>query len=84
MGRFSGSEDRGLVTLQLRPVSGAGSLVLAGKVLDAVSGEPAYELEKLFAETVDGLLVHVCLRDELRQGNWQRLLVVDCMSKEGR
>lgn len=47
-----------------------GGLVLADEVLEAVLGEPAAELEQLLAQTVDGLLVHVCLGDELRHGDW--------------
>jgi hypothetical protein len=48
----------------------SGCLVLGDEVLNAVLGEPAGESGQFVAEAVDGLLVHVGLGDEFREGDY--------------
>jgi hypothetical protein len=42
-------------------------LVLGDKVLARIPGQPACELGNFLPQTVDRLLIHVCLGDKLRQ-----------------
>lgn len=61
---MSGLEAASLVDVVLRR-----GLVLADKVGLAVAAEPNVELANLLPETRDGLLVHVGLRQKLREGH---------------
>lgn len=45
-------------------------LVDADEVIGCVLRQPSTELHHLLAQAVDGLLVHVGLRNELRQGHY--------------
>ena len=48
----------------------ARGLVLGGEEAGGVLAEPLRQLGEFFAEAVDGLLVHVCLGNELGHGDW--------------
>jgi hypothetical protein len=64
--RFSGARSS---IASLLDVLGAGGLVLADEVLGDVPREPVGKFEKFFTEAVDGLLIHVGLRNEFGEGN---------------
>jgi hypothetical protein len=75
--------ELGLLDILLRR-----GLVLRDKVLGRVPGEPGGELYEFLAQAGDGLVVHVCLGDELLEGDcfFQSWLVVWCLTggEEGR
>ena len=48
----------------------SGALVVGNEVLRSVTAKPDGEPDELFAKPVHGLLVHVGLGDELREGDW--------------
>ncbi len=47
----------------------AGGFVRSFEEASGIFAEPLSQLVELFAKTVDGLLVHVCLGDEFREGD---------------
>ena len=59
-----------LQTPGLLNVGLAGRLVLVHEVLNCVAAEPVGDLGELLAETVDRLLVHGGLGDQVRERHW--------------
>lgn len=58
-------------TTDLLDVILAGRFVGGFEEAGGVFAEPLGQLVEFFAEPVDGLLVHVCLGDELGEGDWE-------------
>lgn len=58
------------LVLSLLGVLSIWALVLVDEISTSVSLQPLTELAELLTQTVDGLLVHVGLGDELRQARW--------------
>jgi hypothetical protein len=56
-----------LKTLRLLNVFLAGGLILVDKIGEIVSSEPIGQLGEFLAKTVDGLVIHVGLRNQLRK-----------------
>lgn len=56
-------------TTDLLDVILAGGFVRSFEEASGIFAEPLGQLVEFFAETVDGLLVHVCLGNEFGKGN---------------
>lgn len=68
MGRRGGS-----LTARLFRVLGAGTEILAYKVLAGALLEPIGELGQLLSQAADGLRVHVGLGNELGERHWGKI-----------
>jgi hypothetical protein len=56
-----------LKTLRLLNVFCAGSLVLADKIVESISSEPVGQLGEFLTKTIDRLVIHVGLGNQLRK-----------------
>ena len=59
-----------LLVLRLLNIVVGGRLIFRDEVVSSMAGQPARELGQFFAQSIDRLLVHVCLGNELGEGDY--------------